>query len=104
MRGLQEAWPFGIETLIRFAYVPQLTAHYEGEVPIFHFVVNFNRGHAGVPVVIRQTLRHHEETIPAQEMWAIMIHPGTNVQALQAELDRQPFWIDQEVFMTITRG
>ena len=102
-RQIHELWPFGVETLVRMAYVPQIPEGRQDGMPIFHVVVSFARSHAGVPILIQQTMQHDESAQVSSEMWAVMVDKNAGYQKLMKTLDRSIFWNDEETFHAMLR-
>ena len=102
-RQLHELWPFGVETLVRMAYVPQIPEGRQDGMPIFHVVVSFARSHAGVPILIQQTMQHDDSAQVSSEMWAVMVDKNAGYQKLMETLDRSIFWTDEETFHAMLR-
>ena len=97
-------WPFGIDTIFRAAYVTHQIENTQQETSVFHLIVSYARGHAGVPVLVKQTMCHIETEVPYLEQWAIMIDPEFRKPQFEQILEQEPFWWDRDILHLLMRN
>ena len=62
----------------------------DAELPVFHFIVSYARGHAGMPVLVYQRIQG--PTAVHIEAWAVMLHPSEEEANVFNQIWRHPFW------------
>ena len=86
-----ELWPFGVERIIRGAFViPAEWGPEDDECPVFHFIMSHANGHAGVPVLARQSVQVTGMR-QQDEWWAVMLHSDEHERGWPT-LQVTPFW------------
>ena len=104
VRQMQELWPFGVESIMRVAYISQMTEDFDQETPIFHFIANHAKSYHGVPILVRQALRNHDRQDKAEELWAIVVKHEASHHDFLCLINREPFWWDPDVMHFLSRN
>ena len=74
------------------------------QVPIFHFIVSYARGHAGKAILVRQRMVSEDGEADQVEMWAVMLDDRRDEHDVFAQLWRPPFWFHPIALSRLTRG